>query len=83
MDLIEKLRTAKSGAEMDLILAEASVDEPAGSGCNLCDLGHGTRGMDRCAKCDGTGSVFVVGTRTFPNTERGYMEAVLAKVGAS
>lgn len=35
--------------------------------------------MDRCSKCDGTGSRFLIivngDTKYFPNTERGYKEA--------
>jgi hypothetical protein len=49
--------------------------------CPYCDFGTGRRGMDRCAKCDGTGSVFAVadghgGVRFFPNTKEGYDKAV-------
>lgn len=52
--------------------------EPKPTTCPFCDFGSGMRGMDRCAKCDGTGSVFRVGLRTFPNTKEGYDEAVVA-----
>lgn len=47
-------------------------------GCHSCDLGMGTRGMDRCSKCDGTGSVFWVNRKCFPNTREGYIEACSA-----
>jgi hypothetical protein len=46
--------------------------------CGHCDFGTGQRGMDRCAKCDGTGSVFIVGQRRFPNTKEGYEAACAA-----
>lgn len=40
--------------------------------------------MDRCARCDGTGSRFVVAVEGrvlyFPNTRRGYEQA-MAKLG--
>lgn len=45
------------------------------SGCPFCDFSSGQRGMDRCAKCDGTGSVFLVNGRRFANTLEGYLEA--------
>ena len=56
----------------------ASIIKPAT--CNHCDLGSGQRGMDNCSKCDGTGSVFLVGVRSFPNTREGYEEALEALV---
>ena len=52
------------------------VIEPKAVACTHCDFGGGTRGMDRCAKCDGTGSVFRVGWVTYPNTKQGYIDAV-------
>ena len=54
------------------------MDEPKTVGCT-CDFSGGTRGMDRCARCDGTGSrLFVcIGDEAhyFPNTEPGYKQA--------
>ncbi len=47
--------------------------------CGHCDFSSGTRGMDRCVKCDGAGSVFIVGKR-FPNTRDGYEAALEARV---
>lgn len=48
---------------------------PRAVGCT-CDFSSGTRGMDRCARCDGTGSrlLFVIKgeARYFPNTRVGY-----------
>jgi len=54
-------------------------------GCPFCDFSMGTRGMDRCSRCDGTGSVFLVGDREknphfFANTKKGY-EAACAMAG--
>lgn len=46
--------------------------------CGHCDFSSGSRGMDRCGKCDGTGSVFVVGDQRFPNTLNGYQAALEA-----
>ena len=47
--------------------------------CLYCDFGMGTRGMDRCGPCRGTGSRFqiIVGdlVQEYPNTEQGYKEA--------
>lgn len=47
--------------------------------CGHCDLGMGRRGMDRCPRCDSTGSVFTVNIDgkilTFPNTEEGFKKA--------
>lgn len=42
--------------------------------CGLCDFSSGTRGMDRCAKCDGTGSrlLHLPTGDSYPNTERGW-----------
>lgn len=48
------------------------------STCPYCDFGSGQRGMDSCGKCDGTGSLFWVGRKFFPNTELGYNEAIAA-----
>jgi hypothetical protein len=49
--------------------------DPKPRQCDHCDFGTGTRGMDRCARCDGTGSVFIVNGRYFPNTFDGYTNA--------
>lgn len=46
--------------------------------CPHCDFSGGTRGMDRCHVCDGTGSVFWVYGRSYPNTEEGYNRALNA-----
>lgn len=32
--------------------------------------------MDRCHVCDGTGSVFRVNGKVFPNTKKGYEAAI-------
>lgn len=52
--------------------------------CTHCDFGTGQRGIDRCGKCDGTGSCFlcVVDGEVlyFPNTREGYVKA-MEKVG--
>ena len=48
-------------------------------GCPACDFGMGRRGMDRCSKCDGTGSGFYIGRKFFPNTKEGH-DAALAKL---
>lgn len=44
------------------------------AGCEHCDFSSGTRGMDRCAKCGGTGSQLVLRAtgQRFPNTEAGF-----------
>lgn len=52
------------------------MKEPKVYTCDHCDFGTGHRGMDWCSKCGGTGSVFRVGLRVFPNTKKGYEEAV-------
>lgn len=44
--------------------------------CPGCDFGFGQRGMDRCSKCNGIGSVFRVGQHIFQNTEEGYFAAI-------
>lgn len=46
--------------------------------CPHCDFGTGQRGMDSCGRCDGTGSIFRVGEKTYPNTKHGYLEACKA-----
>lgn len=43
---------------------------------NFCLSGY--KGMDSCGCCHGTASVFWVGDKTFPNTRRGYEEALKA-----
>jgi hypothetical protein len=53
--------------------------EPHPVRCNICDFGSGQRGMDRCSTCDGTGSMFVVNGRRFPNTEEGFNKALEAQ----
>lgn len=52
------------------------MSEPKVVMCPFCDFGSGRRGMDRCAKCAGTGSGFYTGTTFLPNTEAGYSRAV-------
>lgn len=56
----------------------AEMAEPQVVGCT-CDFSGGTRGMDRCGRCAGTGSRFLVVTNGnpfyFPNTRRGYEDA--------
>lgn len=52
--------------------AAPSPLEPKARQCPHCDFGSGQRGMDRCGRCDGTGSVFWVLGQRFPNTKRGY-----------
>ena len=53
--------------------------EPKVVGCT-CDFSQGTRGMDRCHRCDGTGSRFLVFINGegwyYPNTREGYVEAM-------
>jgi hypothetical protein len=56
--------------------------EPRTFVCDRCDFGGGTRGMDRCGRCRGTGSVFRVGGRSWPNTEAGYLAARAILMGA-
>lgn len=50
--------------------------EPRAIECHHCDFGSGRRGMDRCPTCDGTGALFRVAARYFPNTEAGYRAAL-------
>jgi hypothetical protein len=38
--------------------------------------------MDRCGKCNGTGSIFMVKGRRYPNTKIGY-ERAFAELNAS
>ena len=45
------------------------------TGCT-CDFSGGTRGMDRCHHCDGTGSLLRVGESYWPNTQDGFFEAL-------
>ena len=59
----------------------APFDEPQPQVCPHCDFGSGQRGMDRCAKCDGSGSVFIVKGKLYPNTENGFKEALTAFEG--
>lgn len=57
--------------------------QPTPRECMHCDFASGYRGMDRCTKCDGTGSVFRIaipkdpnnGWKTFPNTIQGFVKA--------
>jgi hypothetical protein len=53
---------------------------PLAVGCT-CDMSSGTRGMDRCGRCDGTGSRLLVRSHHqifyFPNTMEGYVDALL------
>lgn len=46
--------------------------------CPHCDFGTGQRGMDSCGKCQGTGSIFRVKGKLYPNTEDGYKRAFAA-----
>jgi hypothetical protein len=50
--------------------------EPRPIRCRHCDFGTGQRGMDRCPKCDGTGSQLVYRGRLYPNTKEGYDRAI-------
>lgn len=58
---------------------EKKVGKIEPEGCRYCDFSSGRRGMDRCSKCDGIGSVFRVGARTFFNTKDGYIAALKAR----
>lgn len=55
-----------------------ALREPRPHVCPHCDFGSGRRGMDRCSRCEETGSVFYVGQEMFPNTIEGYEAAVAA-----
>ena len=59
------------------------MKEPKVTGCT-CDFSGGTRGMDRCHRCGGTGSRFIVVENGnpfyFPNTRKGY-ESACHKMG--
>ena len=46
--------------------------------CIHCDFGSGQRGVDRCGKCNGTGSGFYVKNQFYPNTKNGYEKACAA-----
>lgn len=80
MSVLSLLRDSRSGTQVDRVLADAGIAELKPSGCTRCDFGSGHRGMDRCAPCDGTGEVFRVGGRSWPNTEQGYIEATITWV---
>jgi hypothetical protein len=54
---------------------QAEDDKIIATSCS-CDFSMGTRGMDRCSKCDGTGSRLRVGELYWPNTRDGYIEAL-------
>ena len=69
-------------------MADASQPTPRAEPCWRCDFASGYRGMDRCAKCDGTGSLLMVRSpgpaslpaalrsiTTFPNTVAGMAAA--------
>lgn len=51
------------------------LHEPSARQCHYCDFSSGHRGMDWCSKCDGTGSIFVIGGHIYPNTKEGYKAA--------
>lgn len=55
------------------------MDDLKPTQCWACDFGSGHRGMDRCTKCDGAGSLFWVAGHAFSNTEEGYKGALEAK----
>lgn len=79
---VNLILAASTGSEVDTLLARYGYPEPKARTCHRCDFGSGQRGMDRCATCKGTGSVFRVGTQYYPNTETGYVEAAKAEVRA-
>jgi len=61
--------------------------EPQVIRCYYCDFSSGKRGMDRCAPCDGTGSMFMVVTANgsvyyYANTKDGYDKAVKRMMGS-
>lgn len=65
-------------------MAETHRQPWAAIACSHCDFSTGTRGMDRCSHCDGTGSQLIIratGER-FQNTEAGWgrLEARLAEI---
>lgn len=66
--------------ELEDQLTEKGLQHPEPYGCPYCDFGLGRRGMDRCAKCDGTGSIFKIGLVPYPNTEQGYHDACKRKL---
>ncbi len=67
--------------EGDIVIIEPKLTE-----CFHCDFASGRRGMDRCGKCDGTGTLYRVlipgkAARFFAGTEDGYADAVLYSNG--
>lgn len=66
--------------KLEKLLQNRGQHLPAGISCPHCDFSGGTRGMDRCHICDGTGSVFRGCGRYYPNTQRGYIETLRALV---
>lgn len=54
---------------------------PKPSQCPECKGGR--NGMDYCDTCEGTGTIFKVNGKTFPDTKKGYDEAQKALDGLS
>lgn len=64
-------------------LKKPSDFNPDPVACNHCDFSRGTRGMDRCSRCDGTGSGFRVALAFYPNTKEGFDAACQALAEAA
>lgn len=62
--------------QFEKIRKEQGKEIPLGATCPYCDFASDKKGMDRCTKCNGTGSVLHANNKQFPNTEDGYFDAI-------
>jgi hypothetical protein len=60
----------------DLGATKEEDDQIVAYECGHCDFGTGRRGMDRCSKCDGTGSYLKFGGKKYENSRDGYKAAL-------
>lgn len=75
----------------NLRAALRATEQPAPEGlrkvllqaCPHCDFSCGQRGMDRCGKCDGTGAIYRVNGKIYPNTQEGLDAALASPTAAS
>jgi hypothetical protein len=71
--------TKHSGPPIDTTMANSGFLVPRPSKCGDCR--DGMVGMDMCERCAGTGTVFKVNGKLFPDTRDGYERAEKELVG--
>lgn len=74
------LLASVSPSEVDALLARYGYPEPALSRCRQCAATEYEPRAVACYSCEGVGEVYRVGSKVFPASSAGYVEAAKAVV---